>query len=270
MRSEVLSRGRPHVYDYERPCEFLSDLLVHYKAQGSFSLRQRTSKVPSCSQALVSQILKGHRQLNRGNLPSVALVFKLTASEYQFLDGKLSSRVHQIESPSPKVRKERPTKNHLLSDWLHPYVKDLVNLQGFELEAETLFSMLKGLAPAQRIKKSVEFLLREGFWRRTPTGQVLAEEDAVVTTNEIPNEKIRMFHKKALEVAMRGISVLPAEKRKASTVLISVNQKDLEELRSLVDSFQNQLLHFIEEHPEGEEALVQVAIHLTPVAETIR
>jgi len=54
-------------------------------------------------------------------------------------------------------------------------------------------------------------------------------------------------------------------RRKASTVLISVNKEKLPELRSLLDSFENRLIEFIEENPSGKDELVQVAIHLTPV-----
>lgn len=206
--------GRPVVYDYGSPVEFLRDLLAHYKTGGAFSLRQRTQKVGACSQSLVSQILKGQRQLNRKNLAVLASVFKLTPSEIQFIDNKLSARFSKIDINTEEInsKKNRMAKNHLLSDWLHPYVKDLIHIKGFSLHPEALFYMLKGMAPVSKIKKSVEFLLREGFWRVTPSGEVVPEEAAVVTTNDIPNEKIRAFHKKALEVALRGINEFPAER----------------------------------------------------------
>jgi uncharacterized protein (TIGR02147 family) len=271
MKPDSLRAQRPQVYDFEKPAEFLSALLAFYKSTGNFSLRQRTAKIPACSQALVSQVINGRRELNRGNLPGIAAVFRLTSGEYHFLDGKLSSRASTFgadaDGAASKKRGPRETKNHLLSDWLHPYVKDLVNLRTFELEPETLFSLLKGFAPAAKIKRSVEFLLREGFWRTDARGKIVAEDLAVLTTNEIPNAKIRAFHRKALEIAARGLTVFPTDRRKASTVLISVDQENLGELRGLIDSFQNQLLQFIEQYPDGKDALVQVAIHLTPIAE---
>lgn len=264
-----LGEGRPVVYDYGSPVKFLVDLLEHYRLNGSFSLRQRTAKVGVCSQALVSQILRGNRQLNRDNLPGIASIFKLTQAENQFIDKKLSAHIHKVDltDENLKLKKIRQSKNHLLSDWLNPYVKDMVNLNGFALDSNVLFSMLKGIAPAHRIKKSVEFLLREGFWRLTPAGKVVPEEVAVTTTNEIPNDKIRAFHKKALEIAAKGLTSLPVEKRKASTILVSINSEHLNDLKGLVDSFQHQLLDFIERHPSGRDALMQVAIHLTPIGE---
>ncbi|MGZ3770368.1 MAG: TIGR02147 family protein [Bdellovibrio sp.] len=258
---------RPVVYDYRSPSDFLTDLMKFYKSSGSFSLRQRTAKVGLCSQALVSQILQGKRHLNRDNLPSISAVFKLTQLEQVYLDEKISAPIHRLNftEKSPKERRTHSPKNHVLSDWLHPYVKDLVNLDGFCLDSDTLLFMLQGIAPVARIKKSVEFLLREGFWKKTLSGQVIQDEAVVTTTNGIPNENIKRFHKKALEIALHGLKVFPINKRKASTVLIAVDEAQMDELKGLMDSFQQQLLEFIETHPNGKDALVQITTHLTTI-----
>lgn len=260
------SLSRPVVYEYNRPADFLKDLLAFYKSRGDFSLRTRTAEVGLCSQGLVSQILNGKRQLNRDNLWVLGLVFKLTQLEKTYLDQRLSAQIGKsapfgAEAPRPLVRKP---KNHILSDWLNPYVKDLVNLKGFCLDPETLFVMLQGIAPAQRIKKSVDFLFREGFWRRDLLGDVVLEEEAVITTNGIPNEKIKGFHIKALEIALKGLKAFPVSERKASTVLMAVDDQNMDELRDIMDSFQERLLEFIEKHPNGKDRLVQITMHLTP------
>lgn len=267
LTSQIERADRPVVYDYRSPSDFLADLMKYYKSRGSFSLRQRTANIGLCSQALVSQILKGKRQLNRDNLGSISAVFKLTQLEQAYLDKKLSAHIRKLDfiDDEPQEKRVHAPKNHLLSDWLNPYVKDIVNLNGFRLDPETLLFMLQGIASTQRLKKSVEFLLREGFWKKTMSGQVVLEEDAVTTTNGIPNEKIRGFHKKALELALHGLKAFPMNKRKASTVLIAVDEKQMDELKGLVDAFQQQLLEFIERYPNGRDALVQITTHLTPV-----
>lgn len=255
------------VYDYGSPTEFLSDLLAYYKSTSSFSLRARTAKVGACSQALVSQILKGKRQLNKLNLSAMAEVFKLTQLECEYIENKLgpSLRRHDQIPCDTSVNPRPSPKNHLLTDWLNPYVKDLISLRDFSPEPKKLMALLGGIASAEKIGRSVEFLLREGFWRVTPAGKIVPEDPAVITTNGIASEKIRRFHKKALEIALRGLEAYPVNERKATTVLISVDHEHADELRSLVDSFQQRLLEFIERHPNGCDTLMQVAIHLTPI-----
>ncbi|MBC7457871.1 MAG: DUF4423 domain-containing protein [Bdellovibrionaceae bacterium] len=267
QQAKEMINDRPVVYDYGQPYEFLSKLLLYYKSNSSFSLRQRTAKVGMCSQALVSQILQGKRNLTRDNLSEIATIFKLTKFEIDYLDKKISAKFHKIETVKDLNMSSEPRlpKNHLLSDWVNPYIKDIVNLKGFQLDSETIFSMLQGFIPLSKIKKSVDFLLKEGFWRKNLAGEVVLDEAAVTTTNGIANEKIRTFHTKALETALIGLKTLPVDKRKASTVLISVDQAKMDELRGIIDLFQKQLLEFIEKNPSGQDSLVQITTHLTPI-----
>ncbi len=268
---QASTSGRPVVFDYGAPQQFFSDLYRHYKMTRNFSLRQRTNKVAGCSQTLVSQILNGKRKINRENLIPLAEVFQLTNEEIKHLDdcitiGKKSKNLFPINSSE---KKQRTAQNHILKYWINPYIKDLIHLRGFSLDSARLFSMLKGVANENQIKKSIDFLISEGFWKTTPSGELVPAEEAVVSTNEIPNEKIKNFHKKALEIAKRGLTAWPTSQRKASTVILSVNEEQKQELRDLIDTFQSQLLQFIESHPRGEDSLVQVTVHLTPIGDKL-
>ncbi|RYZ83027.1 MAG: hypothetical protein EOP06_20685, partial [Proteobacteria bacterium] len=132
---------RPVVYDYRSPADFLNDLAAHYRANGKFSLRQRTAKVPLCSQSLVSQILNGKRQLSRNNLQALAAVFKLSDSEFKFIDELISSPADSNKSDAAeKSARLRTPKNHLLTDWINPFVKDLIHLKGFEATPDRTYA----------------------------------------------------------------------------------------------------------------------------------
>ncbi|MNL86073.1 hypothetical protein D3C87_2146320 [compost metagenome] len=61
------------------------------------------------------------------------------------------------------------------------------------------------------------------------------------------------------------MDVFPSHRRKASTILVSVDKEKVDELRGLVDAFQERLIEFIEQNPAGRDELVQIAIHMTPV-----
>lgn len=141
IKSGIENEVRPVVYDYKSSSDFLVDLMKYYKSRGSFSVRQRTSKVGLCSQALVSHVLNGKRQLTRDNLAIISEIFKLTQFEQTYLDQKLCAHVFKMDfiEKSKKEQRVRTPKNHLLMDWLNPYVKDLVNLKGFRLDPDTHF-----------------------------------------------------------------------------------------------------------------------------------
>lgn len=257
------------VYDYGSGSDFFSALLRYYKATGRFSVRQRLSGVDGCSPALVTQVLKGRRRLTRDQLPVFSKLFKLNQLEFDYLDQSLKAGKTVSYSKMPEIEdkpaRKREAKNHILSSWFNLYVKDLVHLRGFAPDEKTLHRMLYGVLTPSQISRSIEFLLKEGFWRKDLKGRVHPEDEALLTTNEIPNEKIRAFHKQALKIALRGMDAFPVERRKASTILVSVDKDKVAELRDLVDQFQTRLLKFIDDNPGGKDELFQVAVHLTPV-----
>jgi uncharacterized protein (TIGR02147 family) len=261
---------RPVVYDYSEPGLFFRDLGEYYrKTRRGFSVRSKSKNLLGCSPALISQVISGKRKLKRDQLSNFCYVFSLNSSEVQFIDELLKSskgRISAVDRQSDQMKvKPRVAKNHLLADWLHPYVKDLIELKNFKMEARWFALNLGGIAKLSRIEKSIEFLFREGFWRRTQTGKVVLDEAAALTTNEIPNEKIKNFHRHALKIAAKGLEDLPVQRRKASTVLVAVNSNSRDELRTMINKFQNDLIQFIETHSGEKDELVQVVVHMTPI-----
>lgn len=266
---KTLIAGRPVVFDYKNPTDFLRALgEYNRKTRRGYSIRSRIKNLSGCSPALVSQVLKGQRKLKRDQLLNFAKVFALNSTEINYIDELLKADqllpANLMESHAQEQRSKLP-KNHLLANWLHPYVKDLVELKDFKLDPKWMLQRLGFAATLPKIEKSVEFLLREGFWRKDSCGKIIPEESSVVTTSEIPNEKIRDFHKQALKIAAKGLEEFTVERRKASTILVAVNSETRDELRTLIDKFENDLITFIEKHPEQKEELVQLTIHLTPV-----
>ncbi len=261
--------SRPVIFDFAAPHLFLKELMGYYKVTRDFSLRERTTFVQGCSQALVSQILAGRRKLTRDQLPTIGKLFDLTANEVSYVDQYLQARRTPEQTPAPiRCGARAEPKNHLLAQWWHPYVKDLIFLKGFKPELAVMQKMLTGFLTLPQIEKSRDFLLHEGFWRKTTAGKVVVDEDLTVTTNDIPNDKIKAFHKKALQIAIDGMDKFPVgTRRKSSTTLIAVTESSAQELRSLVQEFHEKLQQFIDDHSDNGKAdeLVQVAIHLTPI-----
>ncbi len=260
---------RPIVFDYKNPADFFRDIgEYNRKTRRGFSIRSKSKNISGCSPALISQVIKGQRKLKRDQLLNFAKIFGLNATEVNHIDELLKAGQVNLFPQSQideKTLKVRVPKNHLLAHWLNPYVKDLVELKDFKLNAKWILQHLGPIAPLEKIEKSIQFLLQEGFWRQTPDGKIVPEEAAVTTTNEIPSDKIRSFHKQALKIAAKGIEEFPVQRRKASTVLVAVNSDTKDELKALINKFQNDLTTFIEKHPPNKDELVQVTIHMTPI-----
>ncbi|MCX6119582.1 MAG: TIGR02147 family protein [Proteobacteria bacterium] len=270
----LIPTRRPDVFHYLEPHRFLRDLATHYKTTRAFSLRSRSEDIKTCSQSLVSQILNGKRQINRKNLFELATFFELTKQEYRTLEDLLTKVKPEVSTPIQQKQDDslKPVapKNHLLTYWLNVYLRDLVKLKAFRIDAFHISRMIRGLESPERIKKSCDFLLREGFWRRDQAEKIRAEDPMVVTTIDIPSAKVRKVHKKALAIAFKGIEQFETgTQRKASTTLLVVNETSKHELFSIFDEFHLRLQKFISDHANdgpGEE-LIQVTCHITPIGQ---
>ncbi len=265
------NKPRPVIFDYETTAGFVADMLEWLKeSQRGFSIRGSSGRV-GLSPSLVTRIAKGERTLTRDNVEPLTKLLKLTVQEKVYLDEwVVSSRKASRGGDVPqmevvKSRRRSSPQNHILSDWLNVYLKDAANLTGFSNNSQVLKRLLGNIASESHIERSLQFLLREGFLRTDQDGKIVENEVLTTTTDEIPNEKIRTFHKKTLEIARNALEVFPAEKRRASALVLTLSPKSFLELKQLLSEFYEKLLVFAEEHPDEHDQLYQVIMHLSPV-----
>ena len=116
-----------------------------------------------------------------------------------------------------------------------------------------------------QVRSSLEYLLRQGFLRRTPDGRVVQGELQHETTDEIPDKKVRAFQKRALDIAKRGIDLFPIAQRKSDAYILTVNEEHLPKLRKILTDCMDQIEQFEREHANDNERLYQVIMHMTPI-----
>ncbi len=259
---------RPYIYDFPEPADFLRALAAYHKQNTrAFSLRQQALRAKNCSPALVSLLLSGQRKIRRDHLGALTKILLLQPFEAAHIDRLVSEPTREV-SGAPRAEKKRGRRqpqNHLFRDWVNVYVKDCCQLRNFLPEPRRISQLLGGLVNERRIARAIDFLLAQGFWRYDTRGRIVPNEALVVSTHDIPNDQIREMHARALKLASRGLQEIPSSRRMASTVVLTVNQNSLAELRNLITKFQQELFDFVEEHPNGNEQLCQVVMHMTPM-----
>lgn len=241
-----------------------------------YSIRKAVKHSPGGSTSLVTQVAKGKRSLTRDRVPFFAEVLRLSPRERNYLDRWVSEirephrqklgqqRTHT--SPAKELITREP-QNQLLSDWLNVYVKDAVRLKNFRADVHRIFNLLEGLAPKRRIKKSLDFLVKEGFLRKDISGRLVEKENVAVTSDNVPERKIRQFHKRSLDIAKNAIDNFSIEERRASAVVLPLTKKGYQELCQLVEEFHQKVTIFAEENATSlGERLYQVVLHLSPVS----
>jgi uncharacterized protein (TIGR02147 family) len=243
------------------------------ESEPGFSVRKAVASISGCSPSLVTQVALGRRKLTRERVEMFASLLKLNRQELLYLDQWVATErapggpgKSTFAEACPKKRSG--PQNQLLSDWLNVYVKDACGLEGFQPDPVQIHRILGGIAPIKRIEKSLSFLLKEGFLRRTVTGKTVVNDAMVMTSDDVPSEKIRKFHKKALDIASRSIDCYPVTKRRANAIVLPLNDSSLPELNEILKRFYEELLTFGERHAGENERLYQILLNFTPVGGT--
>jgi uncharacterized protein (TIGR02147 family) len=265
------------IFEHANIPDYLSAMLVwHRDFTPGFSIRREVTRSGGISHTQVSRLGSGKRRLTRDLVEPLTRLLRMTGDERVYLDRWVKSdrtEVRRIAVPSKddpvpdtKNRRKRGAQNHLLQDWLNVYVRDAVKLKGFKPDIMQIFRTLGGIASPQRIGRSLQFLLREGFLRRTLDGQIVQNDVLVTSSDGVPNAKIRAFHKQALAIARRNLDLLPIESRQEAALIMHLNPESVAELRQLLKEFYERLLQFADERPEENEGLYQVLINFTPIS----
>lgn len=256
---------RPSIASFATVPEYLKAMLEHLKAtDAQFSVLKATRNLRKISPTLVSLILSGKRKMTLDRLDEFAKLLKLNTSEKIFLR-------NWIEEKNPQAAAEklaRPNKNrkeaspHLLQDWLNVYVKDAFEIEAIQSNPEIVYRKLGGIAGKSRIDKSMQFLLTEGYLRKTLDGKILPDVPQSVVESPLPHIKIRQFHKAALTIARDAIDSHPANERYANTLVLSMDQEKYQELIQIIQEFSEKLKDFaVQTH--GPD-LFQVIVNVSP------
>ena len=266
---------RPQIVDYELPNEFARDMLTYRrKTEPGFSVQIATRSLRRVSPALVSLVLSGKRKLTLDRADEFAKLLNLNPGERYYLRtwvlrNEQSEKPSDAESSASHASNSGPNRkeisSHILTDWLHSYVKDMFQFPTIQKDPGRLQSLLSAVAKPNRVRRSLDFLLREGYLRRTMQGEIVLETQLAVYENQISSQKIRRFHKNALGIARDAIDLYSSNERHSNTLIIPLNSDDYQELMTITNEFAERLKTFAESRKDSPERLYQFVVNLSPI-----
>lgn len=263
---------RPSITEYTSMSYFVRDMLRYRKAtEKGFSVMRATSGLRRISPTLVSLVVKGQRALTLDRADEFSKLLNLNVTEKLYLRnwvGQLEGKDFLESKPVMPVdtRPSRaPAGPNLLNDWLNVYVKDFFHLERVQENPELVEKYLISVAPPKRVRRAIEFLKREGFLRRTVDGKLVLETRLAESDAQMPSQKIRQFHKGALQLAKLGIDLFPSTERLAHAQTLTLDEESYRELEQLIEDFSEKVKDFVARHPSPGQRLYQLIVNLTPV-----
>ena len=262
--------GRPIITNYTDLVTFVDDMLAFLKGQDpKFSVLKASQNLRKVSPTLVSLILKRKRRLTLDRVEEIAKLLQLTPHERTYMRDWVSNQEglppkvdNLAASQAPETRRKIAT-SHILSDWVHVFVKDAFELSAVSQNPEEVFAVLGSIASRKRIEQSIKFLIKHGYLRTNEKGHIIPETPLHSIDPKVPSAQIRKFHKAVLTNARDAIDQHNPDKRYANAMVVTLNESTYKKLTELIAEQAEQLQHFAEDLSDGDQ-IYQLIINLSP------
>jgi len=260
---------RPLMSDFADPRDFLKAMIDYRKrTERNFSVLTAAPKLRKISSALVSLVIQKKRKITFDRADEFAKLMGLSAAEKIYFRNWLKLEEKPIEEKQAIFETQQKNKKEfalsLLNDWLNVYVKDAFRIPALQKDPTLIYKELSTIASVARIDKAMQFLLREGYLRKTLEGRIVVETSLVTQETPPPGAKIRSFHKAALGIARQNIDLFSASERFANTMVLDLTPERYQELVAMIQEFSRELQNFASVEDQNGERLYQVLVHLTP------
>lgn len=274
---------RPTPSEYTSLADFLRDSVAFQKSsQPHFSVLSASKKLRRVSPALVTLICSGKRKLTIDRVSEFAKLLKWSADEKQFIEDwvvrldpasqKISELSKRTAAESSKNQKRIGTRKdvsiHILHDWLNVFVKDAFQIPAVQSQPDLIFDLLANLARPNRIRKSLDFLYREGYLKKTLDGRTVIDSDLAIATSPLPSQKIRNFHKAVLKIAHKSIDTVAVDRRFVNTIVMPLDKLSYQEVLGIAQEFAEKLQNFsLQIEPSADSQLYQLNLNLVPTGQ---
>lgn len=226
-----------------------------------WSLRAFANKVGISSGSL-SEIFQGKRVLSSQLKRKISVHLQLSPSEeVDFFEEELPDRLktHRLE-----YMKLTNDHFHMISDWWHYAILNLVNTHGFKPSVSWIAHRL-GLE---------ESTVEEAWERLFRLGQLKKENKKVVrayarleTSDNVINLSVQKSHLQDLELKEKSLLNFSPDVRDHTSMTLTLNNNSIPKAKELIRIFQDRFSEEIESTP-GEE-VYKLSIALFPLTQSL-
>jgi uncharacterized protein (TIGR02147 family) len=239
---------------------FLQEELVErLKSNPRYSLRAfaRALKVDP---SLLSKILRGKRRISRQLLPQLVQRLDLSPAEaerYLATDG-------HTQSATASYKQITLDHFHLISDWYHYAIFELVSVKGFCRDFRWIARALGITVP--EAQAAVERLFRLGLLKEDAEGGWQQSESNITTIgSEYTATALRRMQKQILEMGIVALENTPVEERDQTAMTMAIDSSLLPEARKRIKRFRRELCDLLQKD-RPRDGVYHLAITLYPVA----
>lgn len=269
---------RPEVSRYRDYRIFLRDFYEYKKAiHSGFSYRRFSQMVGLSSPNYLQLVMNNKRNLSDEMAARVAATLKLPDTEARYFtalvavdncktdDSRVSAQRELLQAVKGLITKEIPqAQSHILSEWYHLLVRELVLLADFQPSGEWIAERLNGLVSPAEAEQSIAMLLKTGFLR-VESGVYLQADPVLDTGNQYDEVLGLEFHKTTLLAWSKALSLSEKQFREFGVINIPISSQKIPELKARLRQFQDELIGWLQAE-NSPDRIVQLGLYLIPTS----
>ena len=254
------------------PSDFRSflqlEIVQRCKTNPQYSVRA-FAKLLKIDSSTLSQILRGRRAITERLVMRLGDRLSLSPTEIKrFLN---NNRPHRDPSDKKAKRAARrdPGYNlsvetyHLIADWYHFAVFELVTVIGFESEPKWIARKL-GIT-VMEAQVAIERLKRLGLIIVAPNGDYKQGSSFITTTgNPFTDLALRRVQAQILSKSMTALEEIPFEQRDHTGTMMAIHSKRLPKAKEMIREFRRSLCEYLQQDTK-RDCVYQLGVSLFPL-----
>jgi transcriptional regulator with XRE-family HTH domain len=237
------------------------ELLRRCKKNPKYSLRSFANYL-KVNPSSLSQYLRGKRPLPVETKRKIAFQLDLKPAQIApFLESTQATK---------NLRELSSDLFAVMSDWYHDAILELTRLPSFKANSKWIAKTL-GIT-ASEVNVAVERLVSLDFLEITDEGDWINQlgDNTTITQTDLTTAALRKLQKQILEKSITAIDEIDKPLRDHTSSLMTIDLKDLEEIKRKIAIFRRGLLTYAERKAAHPTDLYQLAISFFPLTKIER
>ena len=251
------------------------------KSMPGFSYKYMAERAGFSSRSFQKLVIDGKKNLTKESILKIAKALRLNKKVTGYFENivfftqvkELDRKVYYLELID-KFRKRNkpemllPAEYGYIEEWYYPILREIVELPEFDEDPEKIAKMLLFALKPDIIKKSLDFLLSEGFLQRDEKGRLVKREKNLHTGRVEHNAalavKVRQFHLKMIELAAKAVADFPNDIRHVTNTTLSMSKESYEKALKRIETMRYELLELAKADDNADQ-IYQLNVNLFPM-----
>jgi uncharacterized protein (TIGR02147 family) len=267
------------ILEYTDYRTFLKEFIQLRHDQGlPASNRWFAQKLNINSNAWLTYVLQGKRNLNNQTTQLLSVLFKFSASEsryfkalVQFNQAKTIDERNLYYREMELARKSGSTKivssdqYEFYSVWYHSAIRSIIDMYPDFTDFETLGTLVSPPITASEAKKSVTLLERLGLIFKDADGKYHVGDKTISTGTYEKALAIANFQRETMKLAQEALDRVPKTERDISTMTLGISGEALEKIQVLLQETRRKIAEIASADP-GSDRVFQLNMQLFPLS----